>query len=367
MNIISKAFACVLIGAATVGCAAAPSQVTYPVIATFEDYNEVYYGSVVSDPATGRARISASGKKSGFSCQGDSVVTDNPGSCYGQHGKSRLTCSDGRIVDAHWQGLTCTAGTGEGVDQNGNRFHFAYGMSEGDAIAAFGRAARAVAARPDLPAYEPKQVRKEKGFATGTGFFISSEGHFITNFHVIDQATDVSIWWNEHELKAKIVRVDPANDLALMKVEAKTPGLMLKSAISSKRAENVFTLGYPLIQLEGQNQKATFGHVNALTGIRDDVRYLQIDVPIQPGNSGGPLLNADGEVIGVVSATLNQVTALKASGSIPQNANYAVKADYIFPLLGEVHLGGNSAAKKPVSLVDTVARVENSVALVIAR
>jgi len=92
-------------------------------------------------------------------------------------------------------------------------------------------------------------------------------------------------------------------------------------------------LGYPLITIQGQEQKATFGKVNALSGIQDDIRFLQIDVPIQPSNSGGPLIDRKVRVIGVTNATLDVLNTLKESGSLPQNVNYAVKSDYIILLI----------------------------------
>ena len=84
------------------------------------------------------------------------------------------------------------------------------------------------------------------------------------------------------------------------------------------------TLGYPSPELQGAGQKATFGRVNSPSGPRDDARLAQIDAPVQPGNSGGPLLSTGGEVVGVVTATLR--------GDF-QNVNYAVKIDYLWPLL----------------------------------
>ena len=97
-------------------------------------------------------------------------------------------------------------------------------------------------------------------------------------------------------------------------VVSRSAGGRCLSVASSRdllKAQDVFTLGYPLITLTGQEQKASFGRVNALSGIQGDIRFLQIDVPVQPGNSGGPLLSRDGRVVGVVTATLNQLIPLK--------------------------------------------------------
>jgi S1-C subfamily serine protease len=130
----------------------------------------------------------------------------------------------------------------------------------------------------------------------------------------------------------------------------------------------VFALGFPLTNIQGQEQKATFGHVNALSGIKGDIRLFQVDVPIQPGNSGGPLLTAEGLVVGVVTATLNPLFTLKSAGAIPQGVNYAVKSDYILPLLQYVNL--DVPASSQLSTLDAIhhpALLEQSVVQVIVR
>lgn len=136
------------------------------------------------------------------------------------------------------------------------------------------------------------------------------------------------------------------------------------------KGDEVFTLGYPLIQIQGQEQKASFGRINSLTGIKGDIRFFQIDIPVQPGNSGGPLINTKGQVAGVVTATLDQLITLKMSGHIPQNVNYAVKSDYLLPLIRHT-LGNNwspmthQQSKKDMS--ELIKMTEQSIVLNIAK
>ena len=92
-------------------------------------------------------------------------------------------------------------------------------------------------------------------------------------------------------------------------------------------------MGFPLSTVQGNELRANFGHINALSGIGGDNRFLQVDVPLQPGNSGGPLLGPDGTVIGVVAGRLNDLAILAATGAIPQNISYAVRIDYALPLI----------------------------------
>jgi S1-C subfamily serine protease len=245
-------------------------------------------------------------------------------------------------------------------------------MTQSEATAYINQLARAVAYKPSLPpVYKPSETRKEKGFATGTGFFVSNNGYMITNYHVIEGAREIAIVKCDGSiLNAKFIKGDPVNDVALIKVNVITKPLRFSDKVSLLKGEEVFTLGYPLLVLQGQEQKATFGRVNALSGIKGDIRFCQIDIPVQPGNSGGPLLDKKGNVIGVVTSTLDEYIAMRVSGHIPQNVNYAVKSDYIIPLvrdtIGEDGVTiGSKASKK--ELPELIKSLEPSVALVVSR
>jgi S1-C subfamily serine protease len=182
--------------------------------------------------------------------------------------------------------------------------------------------------------YKPKETRKEKGISIGTGFFVSQDGYIITNYHVVEGTTQiVVVTYDNKKLIAKYIKGDPSNDIALLKVNTISKPLKLIPDTSLAKGEEVFTLGYPMIDIQGQEQKATSGRINALTGLQGDIRFVQIDVPLQPGNSGGPLINSKGNVVGIVTMTLDEVYVLKKKGKLPQNVNYAVKSDYIIPLI----------------------------------
>ncbi len=179
-----------------------------------------------------------------------------------------------------------------------------------------------------------------KGKASGTGFLVSSDGYIITNNHVIADASHIDVLVaGGKSYVAQIVTKDPNNDVALLKIDAKaTVPLPLGQTTAVRKGANVFTLGYPLPDFEGNELKATFGKVNALSGIHGDIRFLQIDVPIQPGNSGGPLIADDGSVIGITSGSVNDLSVIVAHGVVPQDVNYAVKSEYIMPLLQYAHV-----------------------------
>jgi S1-C subfamily serine protease len=345
--------------------------VSYPAIGMFQDYNEVLYGTVNANLLVGSSDFTMTGKVTGLKCEGSSNVTYIPpmGQCKGQRGDLFATCTDGRSITGQWFAQSCTKGYGRGKDSYGNIFAFTFGMSEQEAEMRLKTQLAVSGRKPDLPNYDPKQTRKEKGFSTGTGFFVSNSGHLVTNFHVIQEAKDIVVRLDgEGQFSATVLAGDSANDVAILKIDAQTVPIRVAAASQISKGSEVMTLGYPLVNIQGQEQKATFGRINSLTGIGNDVRFLQIDVPIQPGNSGGPLISTHGLVVGIVSATLDQVKAFRESGSLPQNVNYAVKADYLLPLLSSVINYAPTNEPTPSRSFEELAKeYERSVVLVIAR
>lgn len=347
----------------------------YKVVGGFDDYNEVFVGDVDHNLLTGTGRIVAVGKNSSIRCEGDSMVTYIPPlaiGCAGQRGKAPMRCSDGRRIDVDWIATSCTSGHGEGVDNRGATFKFVFGLNEESAQREFTKLAQTVSDKPELPVYRPKEHRKQKGFSTGTGFFVTSDGVLVTNFHVIDGAKEITVidTATKKEFVASTLTVDSVNDVAILKIDAQSSAVPLAGSCNVAKGDEVLTLGYPLVALQGQEQKATFGRVNSLTGIKDDLRLVQIDVPVQPGNSGGPLIDKHGEVVGVVTATLDQIVALRTSGTLPQNVNFAVKIDYILPALKTAVKNLSPAKNSPpanLEMAKIVALREATVVLVIAK
>lgn len=170
---------------------------------------------------------------------------------------------------------------------------------------------------------------------TGTGFFITREGYLLTNNHVVQGARKIMVQRKGELLEAKIVKTDVDNDLALLKAEGVFDALILGNSDTVELGEEVCTLGFPNIQVQGEKAKFTKGEINSMAGMRDDPRYFQISVPIQPGNSGGALLDARGRVLGVITMKLNAAKILKESGDIPQNVGYAVKINLVRDLLAK--------------------------------
>ena len=184
--------------------------------------------------------------------------------------------------------------------------------------------------------YLPKQSANGGWTSSGSGFFISEDGYVATNYHVIEDAKviEVSIVrdgeWKHYP--AKVVLSDKQNDLSILKIEDSTfkplPSIPYNFSTSIKdTGSEVFTLGYPIADVMGDEVKFTDGKISSKTGIQGDVTVYQISVPIQPGNSGGPLFDDKGCLVGITSSGLNR-DYFKA-----ENVNYAIKSSYLKALV----------------------------------
>ncbi len=186
-----------------------------------------------------------------------------------------------------------------------------------------------VAAAQKLPTIAGSRLSE-----TGTGFFITEDGGVITDYHVVKNAAQIRLVTRAGIIPAVVATVDAANDLALLKAEGQqfTP-LPVATSRTVRLGSTVATIGFPDPVLQGFAPKLTKGEISSLSGIHDDWRYFQISVPVQPGNSGGALVDEHGNVIGVVSLKLKATAAVLASGSLPENVNYAMKSSYLLAFL----------------------------------
>lgn len=214
----------------------------------------------------------------------------------------------------------------------------------------------------------PKKMPPTKdGLATGTGFFISFDGFLLTNEHVINQARDIKVFVGETGYKARVISLNQQDDIAILKIDIKSKPLEIKSSEPLPGTE-VSVLGFPNIGIQGNEIKSTFGHVNAASGLKGDPRYLQFSAEIQPGNSGSPVIDKQGYVIGIATSTLNQQAAITHTGALAQSVNYALKAEYAADLLNksEIFLRSNSDSFGATSRVQLIQRVKESVVLIVA-
>jgi len=191
----------------------------------------------------------------------------------------------------------------------------------------------------------------------------------LTNYHVISNATSIVIKTKKDYLPARIISFDKNNDIALLKVEGTFSSLPIISASKNvSLGSTIFTIGFPDVALLGFEPKFTKGEISSLFGIQDDPSCFQINVPIQPGNSGSPLVDLDGNVVGIIVAKLNERYTLETRGYLLQNVNFAIKGSYILAFL-ENNKDIMSKLERPninkMKHEELVEKVENSVVLVL--
>ncbi len=168
----------------------------------------------------------------------------------------------------------------------------------------------------------------------GTAFAVRPDGVLLTAFHIIQGATTIDIVCRgQRAVRAEVRQQTRSSDLAVLRIDSSTLDyLPLAPPRSAKVGDHVFTVGFPATNILGTEPKFTDGSVSSLSGLGGEATLLQTSVQIQPGSSGGPLLNERGEVIGIVTSTAAVLAFTKATGTLPQNVNWAVKADYAAPL-----------------------------------
>lgn len=182
---------------------------------------------------------------------------------------------------------------------------------------------------------EQAEEAKRKAGWSGSGFALT-QGHIVTNYHVVENAKTILVKGIKGdfatEYRASVVATDKVNDIAIIKISddrfkgfGATP-YKIKRAMSDV-GESVWALGYPMVGVMGDEVKFTDGKISARTGIQGDMSVYQISVPIQPGNSGGPLFDNNGNIVGITSSGLNR----EAFDS--ENVNYAIKTSYLYNLI----------------------------------
>jgi TPR repeat protein len=216
----------------------------------------------------------------------------------------------------------------------------------------------------------PDQVPQSA--SSGTGWAISPT-HIVTCHHVIDGHKNYSLFLKGSEIKIplKLLVSDRQNDIAVLEIskkDVKFSSFIPLSTGKSSAGEDVFTIGYPHTDLLGKEPKFTEGSISATSGIRDDPRTLQISVPVQSGNSGGPLLGEDGRAVGIITSKLAAAKVFEWTGDLPQNINYAVKSVYLRILLEteDIDFSTKPIATEELSKPDLIKMITDSVGLIIA-
>ena len=181
-----------------------------------------------------------------------------------------------------------------------------------------------------------KKKRNNEWENNGSGFLISESGYIVTNHHVISDWEEFQVEFKRNNklevFNAEMIKSDKTNDLAILRIKDEDFSTLNKIKYNLKTRSvdigtEIFALGYPLTDMMGDDIKFTDGKISSKTGFRGDITTYQIQVPIQPGNSGGPLFDFQGNLIGITSSGVNRKLDLT------ENVNYAIKSSYLLNLI----------------------------------
>ncbi len=184
---------------------------------------------------------------------------------------------------------------------------------------------------------------------SGSGFFVSDKGHVVSNEHVVGVCKKVKAYEEGEEVFLNILATDMANDIGLVKGKFKNKEYLNIKTDGAELGEDIIAFGYPLSQTLSDSVKLTKGIVSSLTGLGNNTSQIQIDAAIQPGNSGGPVLNMNAQVVGIASAGLSKLYMLKKAEYIPENVNFAVASQTLTAFLKAHKISIGTSASRTLS------------------
>jgi S1-C subfamily serine protease len=208
-----------------------------------------------------------------------------------------------------------------------------------------------------------EQTKKESAnlqASSGTGFFITKTGHIITNNHVIDQCNLVNAYYNGEMKQLKIIAIDRKNDLAILKGELKPTDSFAIAKEDGILLEEIYVAGYPFGKNVSGSIKVTKGVISSLSGIGNNYSNIQIDASLQPGNSGGPIINKKGNVVGVAQSKLDYKIILEAYNTIPENTNFGIKSSTLNQFLNSNKINTDTPRGSEMSIKDIGEKIEKA-------
>jgi S1-C subfamily serine protease len=202
---------------------------------------------------------------------------------------------------------------------------------------------------PTPVAKTPPQDKRTISASSGSGFAVSSDGYVITNNHVIEGCQDVVVHTKQKDIPMRVVTYDTQNDLALLKGDFTPSAVFSLSTSRPELLQDIYVAGYPFGINISTSVKVTKGIISSLTGIGNNFSNIQIDAALQSGNSGGPILDDMGNLVGVAVAKLDAKYMMANFGSIPENTNFGIKASVVRSLLDSSSVDIPAASTSPIS------------------
>ncbi len=255
------------------------------------------------------------------------------------NGRGTYTFADGRKYIGEWKDNKYN---GEGILYNADRSIYRQGIFKDGEF-------------QNVKKTEPKkEIQSEEVLqaASGTGFIVSKDGHIVTNHHVIEGCTEVKVHKDGDVYKGKVIANDILNDLALIKSNFKPNVIFPLSDKNPSLLQDVYVAGFPFGNTISSSVKVTKGVVSSEAGVGNNYSNIQIDAALQQGNSGGPILDEKGNVVGVAVAKLDIQYALKEFGSIPENINFGIKSSVVENLIQAHNVNNPSPHTKEMNKSD---------------
>ena len=185
--------------------------------------------------------------------------------------------------------------------------------------------------------------------SSGSGFAVSADGYVITNHHVIEGCQKVVVHYKGKELPVTVVTYDQQNDLALLKGDFRPETVFALSGNQPELLQDVYVAGYPFGNKISSSVKVTKGIISSLTGIGNNFSNIQIDAALQSGNSGGPILDEMGNIVGVAVSKLDAKYMYDNFGIIPENTNFGIKANVVRSVLESNEVSSPPANRSEIS------------------
>ena len=207
----------------------------------------------------------------------------------------------------------------------------------------------------------PRQAVAERPSASlirhGSCVVVASQGLIATALHVVEGAREIAVRLaGGRTLAARVIHRESQQDVALLQVQAENLSSLPPARGESIRlGQRIFTIGFPAVHVLGDAPRFSEGSVSALVGPLGTKHLLQVSVPLQPGNSGGPIVSHSGELVGLVISAAEPQRFQQATGQLPQHVNFAVRADVLRRWIGPAH--AESATDREAAIARTAAAV----------
>lgn len=201
----------------------------------------------------------------------------------------------------------------------------------------------------------------DNSLGSGTAFSINEQGNLLTNHHVVEGCNNLTFQLpGQNPVEARVLATDVEADLALLETSLLTVPASFEFQNRPRLGDEIVVYGFPLLGDLSSQGNLTTGVVSALTGLGDDRNHFQISAQIQPGNSGGPVINRSGVVVGVVVSMADERYFSRQSGATPQNVNFAISANVVQSFLAThgVVQGQRQNALRSLSVADIAERAQ---------